>query len=413
MTVKMRNLLNIAVAVIGALCLWIYVVTVVTPDDDILIEDIPISFTGETALRSEHGLTVTNRSARSVSVKFHGSRVLLKQLSEDRSDLSVVLDVSMFTSERDYSSAYDVILPASVQDSGIQVVERTPNTVQFTVEKLASRPVNVKGVFDGTVASNRVAGEMTFDQDTIRVTGPADLVDQVSYAQIILGGSNLSRTTTKEVAVTLIGRDGEQIVSNDLSLSATEVRVTLPVYVQKELDVTITPLFGGVVHAGNTKLTISPSTVTVLGDPDIIAEMNDELSIGLLDVTQIKNDDPVLYDILLPEGVMLQSKEKQVSVKVEFDGLEVMEVPLSKVETTNINFGLNSVVGAEQILVTLRGPSEELISYDTKDLRASADLSVFRNAGTYEVPVVISTGSETIAAVGEYFVTVELIAKKN
>ena len=404
-----RKLMNAIVAVIGALFLWIYVVTVVTPDDTIVIENIPISFTGETALRSENGLTVTNRSARSASVKFHGSRVLLKQLSEDRNNISVVLDVAMFTSERDYSSGYEVVLPNSVRDSGIQIVERIPNTVQFTVEKLASRPINVKGVFDGTVAADRVAGNMTFDQNTIRVTGPAELVDQVSYAQIILGGTNLTRTTTKEVPVTIIGKDGEQIVSNDLSLSATEIRVTQPVYMQKVLDVIIKPIFGGIVNAGNTKITMSPSTITVLGDPDVLAEFGGVYEVGALDVNQVKGDEPIYYDITLPDGVSLQSTEKKIAATVSFAGLETVELPLTKIETVNVPNDWKAVVGATQLLVTLRGPSEDLIDYDEKELVAVADLSGVREAGERQIPVTIRTGKETIAAVGVYTVPVELI----
>ena len=41
---KKRKVLEAAVSLLVAICLWMYVVTVVTPDDDIIIEDIPITF---------------------------------------------------------------------------------------------------------------------------------------------------------------------------------------------------------------------------------------------------------------------------------------------------------------------------------------------------------------------------------
>ena len=229
---KKRKLFEIAAALLGAICLWLYVVTVVTPDDDIIIEDIPITFAGENILRNENNLILTNKSSRTVSVTFHGSRVLLKQLQEEKSSITAVLDVSMFTSERDYSSGYDVIFPASLQDGRIQMVECTPKTVQFTVERLATRNVNVKGLFDGTLAPGYVAGDLTYSQDTIKVSGPAALVDQVNYAQVLVGGENVRSTMTKEVPITLIDRNGDRLQSSDLTLSTMDIQVSMPVYLE-------------------------------------------------------------------------------------------------------------------------------------------------------------------------------------
>lgn len=401
------KLIEIAVAILGAICLWMYVVTVITPDDHITIADIPIVFQGENELRSEYELIISNRSASTVSVKFHGARADLKLLDRSKAGISAVLDVSQFTSERDYSAGYDIVLPSALQDNAVQVVDRSPRTIQFTVEKLQSKQVPVRGVFDGTLAEGFVQGELTFDQDTVKVTGPADLVEQVSYAQVVVSGDRVSQSFTRAVSITLFGSEGESVRSNDLIISAQEIEVTVPVLMEKTLPVTVNPVYAAGAVEGNTQISISPSEITVQG-PEMEMQNLEEVSLGDFDLSMVIGDEPVMVDILLPEGVTVASGEKQVSVQVEFTGLEHLDVSVSKLMPVNLAEDMSARIMDKAIKVTLRGLSEQLIELDDSTLVAVVDLGEYRESGSFTVPVKIETENENIGAVGEYSVTVEL-----
>ncbi len=404
---KKRKLLELAGALLCAISLWLYVVTVVTPDDDVIIEDIPITFAGENILRNENNLILTNRSARTVSVTFHGSRVLLKQLEEEKNSITAVLDVSMFTSERDYSSGYDVIFPASLQDGRIQMVECTPKTVQFTVERLVSKNVNVKGLYDGTLAANHVAGDLIYNQDVVKVSGPAALVEQVSHAQVLIGGKDLRRTTTKEVPVTLIDKNGDPLRSADLTLSATDIQVTLPVYLQKELEVTVTPIYGAAATPDNTEIMVVPSTVTVLGDPEILTDMT-ELNVGNLDLSSVFSEETIEFATSAPSGILLPAEAAKVYVHVSFDGLVMMPFEVQQVDLIKVNDGLIATWEDPGVVVTLRGPAELLQRLKASDITIRADLSSYRDPGLFTVPVNVIVWSDSVACIGEYSVLVNL-----
>lgn len=411
---KNRKLLEIILAILGAFCLWLYVVTVVTPDDDLIITDIPITFDGENTLRSEHNLLVTNRSARTVTVTFHGSRLLLKQLAEDAGSITAVLDVSAFTSERDYSASVEIIPPTFLQSDQIQVVDYSPKSVQFTVEAMASRNIPVKGVFDGQIAPGYTSGAMTFSQDTIRITGPAALVDQVSYAQVIMGRDGdkaLNRTTTRDLAVTLISVDGMPIEEADISLSTTSVQATLPVYLEKQLQLTLDIIYDASTNAENVTVTLDTQSATFLGEPDIIRDMK-ELSLGSLDLSALvtKDETSLTLPIPVPDGFILRSSEKTVKVTVRIKDLELQEVKRSTEYLTISKQaeGLNATVLDETVDLILRGDPEILSGMDMLQIELLVDLSKYKDAGIFTVPVTVKTNHPAVAALGSYTVKVNL-----
>ncbi len=407
---KKGKTFEIVVSVFLAICLWMYVVTTVTPNDSITISDIPLVFQGESELRSEHELIVSNKSTSTVTVKFYGSRSALRQFNANKRDIVAFVDVSDFDKEREYSTSFELDLPSSLQDKDVSVVDRTPTTVQFTVEKLATKQVPVRGVFDGTLAKNYVQGDLQFDQDVVKVSGPMALVEKVSYAQVVVGGDNLTQTLTKTVSLTLVGADGSTLRSKDLATSSQEIEVTVPVYLEKTLPLTLSPIYAAGATGENTSIEISPAELTVRGPRTLLEDMT-ELSLGEFDLSKAQNGEAVLVDIVLPDEVLFAGEVVQAAVTATFDGLELLPVTVTRLETANLGEGMTATITDRELPVTLRGPSDALVEFEDSVLLAVADLSGYSESGSFTVPVTIQTGSETIGAVGEYTVTVKLTAE--
>lgn len=404
---KKSKAIEIAAAILCAVCLWLYVVTVVTPNDDITISGIPVVFQGENELRNSHELIVSNKSVSVVEVKFHGSRADLKQLNANKNSITAVLDVAMFTSEREYSAGYEIVLPSALQDKELQVVDRSPRTVQFSVEKLAHRQVEVRGVFDGSLLPGFVQGDLVFDQDMVKVTGPSALVDQVSYAQVVVGGNDISQTFTADVSITLVGQNNETLHSNDLVTGTQVIRVTVPVFMEKELPLSVVPIYRGGSTAENTTVKIQPETLKVRGPESVLQPMT-EISLGELDLALVSGGETVELPLVLPEGVTAAEEIASVSVTAEFVGIETLPVTVSNLLLENIPEGMTAELQETSLDVTLRGPSEDLMEVDDETLSATADLAEYSEAGSFTVPVQVHVPGETIGAVGEYTVTVVL-----
>lgn len=401
-----RKILDLIIALLCAILLWIYVVTVITPEDDVTISDIPITFVGESELRSEYGLTIANRTATAVTVKFHGSRAALRQLVAEKNNIMATLDVTGYTDEREYSATYTVKLPSALQDNSIIVTDRSPRTIQFSVEKLMMKSIPVKGVFDGTTAAGFTAGELRFDQDRITITGPAAEVETISYAQVVVGGTDVSELIDIRESYTLIDLDGNAVYSENITSDTADIGVQVPIWVDKTVPLTISLTPGAGADESNTTVAIAPETFVLSGETDTLNAI-DSLDLGFLDLAQLRSGDTVQIPIELPDGVITPEQTLTANVTVTFTGLTEQQVTVQGISVTGLAPGMKAVLADQTLTVTLRAPESVMASQTDLTASASVDLSEYTTAGSYTVPVTI-TAPDGIGAVGSYEVAVEL-----
>ena len=113
------KLFSLIVSVLAAMCLWVYVMTVVNPDVDLVIGNIPVTFSGAEVLQEDHGLVITGDYQEFVSVHFYGKNADLKTLDQHKDEIKAVVDVSKVRSTKEYTMTYDITLPSAVSASSI------------------------------------------------------------------------------------------------------------------------------------------------------------------------------------------------------------------------------------------------------------------------------------------------------
>ena len=407
---RKNRVLDIFIALACALCLWIYVVTIVTPEDDITISDIPVTFVGENELRTESGLIISNRSVNTVTVKFHGNRALLRQLENDKANIAATVDVSGYTADKEtYSSSYRVVLPSALTDQNITVTDRSPRTIQFSVVELKTRQVELRGIFNGTLANGFVAQEPVFDPNSISVTGPEEIVDRIDYAQVILDGTGVSESIKRSVGYTLVDVDGAPIRTDDLIIAEQEVEVSMAVLREKSIPLTVSILPGGGASEENVSVTILPSEITLRGGRDALNAV-DSLLLGEIPLADLADDTTMTFPIVLPENVTKASEDETATVAIQFSGLSKAEKVITQLQVINVADSLNYELGAESVSVLLRGTKEAIDEIDPAALTAVLDMEEYSDAGTYEVPVRITLENDAVGVVGTSTVPVVLTA---
>ena len=111
---KKSKLITMAISLLAAICLWIYVVTVVNPEGTTTISNIPVTFSGAEVLREDQGLVLSGDYQDMVTVSFTGKNSDMKKLEQNKEEISAVIDVSKIRSTRDYTLSYDLLLPDAV-----------------------------------------------------------------------------------------------------------------------------------------------------------------------------------------------------------------------------------------------------------------------------------------------------------
>ena len=295
---KDRKVLNIVLAILIAIGLWLYVVNVENPTGTFRLYDLPIQIVGEDVLE-QNGMMVTDLSHKSLNVKVTGKKKTFMRLSKKNTYLSV--DVSTVSGTGDWTLSCKIVYPANVSTEGISVANWSSLKVDVTVEAQATKTVPVRGDFIGTEEEGYLAGTVRTDPATITVKGPADVLSTVSCASVQVGGDRVSDTLVETAPVALIGLDGEPVEDDDVTLGTSEVTVTVPVRRVVSVPLTVSFRAGGGASASDVRCTVSPQSITLVAEDGV--ELPGSVSLGEIDLAEIYGTTSVSLPITLPHGV--------------------------------------------------------------------------------------------------------------
>ena len=405
---KKNKIISVLLSLLIAICLWFFVVTTVTPEDSQWINNIPVTFTNEDGLFSDRNLTLSEGRDATVNLRFSGKRQDLLKLNN--TNVRVLADLTGVTAPGEWHLSYDYELPDTVSSSDISIEGRSATTVDILVAKLDTKEVEVRATFLGDVASGYVQEPMMLEYETVEISGPKDLVDRVSYAQVTLERTNLSKSVSDLLPVTLRDEDGELIESDELRCSVEEIGVEMPVYMVKEVQLTATLIAGGGASADHAICTIEPSSINVKGEPEALEALN-SINLGTIDLASVQKNQTKEFDIVVPNGMQNLTTDGTAKVTVELRNLKTQTFQVTNIEYANApSSGYRVILGTTSLTVQVRGLEDEVSEITASNIRAVADLSGLSNStGQYRVPVEIHVdGFADVGAVGTYRVLVSI-----
>lgn len=407
------KLISLAISLVAAIALWIYVVTIVNPEGSREITSIPVVFSGQEVLREDQGLLITEGGEQTISATFYGKNADLNKLLQSQDELTAVVDVTKVRSDRTYTMSYDIKLPSSVQDAGITVTDRSPKNVTFTVQKLVRKAVEIRGDFSGVrIADGYMLEKSSFDYDTVLVEGPEAVVNTIDCAQVTMTRTNLEKTVTESVSYTLVDKDGNAVDTSDLTMDIDEVEVTLNVVKYKDVPLDIEFIDGGGATSKDVKYDIEPKSITLSGDATVLDGIN-KIVLGTVDLTDmLTNKDTITLPIIIPNNAKNVTGVEEATVTLEICNKETAIVRIDKANfvLTNVPEGLEATCVTQQLQVTIRADAADINKITGGKIRVVADLSNYTLPGTHtvnEVTVYID-GYSDAGVVGEYAIVVSL-----
>ena len=409
---KAKRIPMMLVALLASVCLWLYVVTVVDPNDTSTFYNIPVTLDKAEQMQ-DNGLMLTSGENAVVNLKISGRRSELKKLSRD--NITVTADLSRIQEAGTHELPYTVALPDTVSPNSLTVEERSPARITVTAEVYSQKELEVRVVFEGD-SSGDTAGETTvIDTDTmhvnpqtVKVTGPQALVDTVSYARVVINKEDITETSTKEYSYDLVDQEGNTVDQAELVLDTETISVKIPVLKNKAVPLVLDTVPGGGATDDNISYTLSADTITISGDAAAVDKI-DKISLGTLDYATVTGTTTQTYPVSLPDGVINVSGIAEVTATIRVTGLQVTTVTVSDFDLQNVADGLTATPVSETMLLTLRGTAEALAQLKTEDITVTVDLSTFTQAGTYIIPVKVTVANGLqVGAIGSNSLTITL-----
>ena len=376
--------LSIAIAVV----MWFYVTSMDGNQASKPIRNITITFSGEEQLES-NGLMIAG-DAPSANITVKAKPAVLAQLTDKTVEL--VVDVATIERAGDYTLAYTVKLPSYISASQVQIINEGTGNVSFTVAEYRQREIELRGKFEGTTAEGYLAGDQedfVFSPNKITISGQAELVNQVSYAEVVVTGENLSENVRGDFPYRFIGASGDVIDNLDVECSVATVHTTFPILATADIPLKVDLVEGGGVALDQVTCTLSQESLTVAGSKTAVEAIQSEGSIvlGTIDLGTVHDGDVITFDIALTDELTNISGVTQVTATLDLDdSLKSKTVEVTNIDCISPPDGWAAKALTQMVEVEVRG-SQELLDAVTPDkIRVVADLKdINQAAGQYTV----------------------------
>lgn len=385
------KILRFLLSLLIAFGIWLYVVTVVSPESEVTIHNVPVQFDGEDML-AERDLIVISSKKLSVDLKLFGNRVDLNKLNA--SNITVMADLSQITEPGEHHVRYDVLYPALVQQGNIDVLERDPQYITVTVADRSWKNIPVEIRYTGSVPEGYVVDVQNakLDHGSITVTGPAEVLSKIAKACINVDLNGRTTNFAETYRLSLCGADGNPITDASMvTTSVNEVRATIEVDQIKLVELVVKVMDGGGLKASDVTVVQSLQYITVSGSESVLKDL-DTLEVAKISLSQIKVSETLVFDIQMPAGVTNVTGETKLTVDITLPELETREFVITNIRTINEPTDRKVIVITEKLVVQIRGttealdaleqmdPSELVAVVDCKDVSGMSNINTTLNA---------------------------------
>lgn len=393
----------VLLSVLLAIAFWAYVRAAVDPNGTTNIHNVRVETTGANVLASQ-GLAVSEITPQVVELQVEGPTSARTNLLRNRSGLYVRVDVSSCV-EGENTLRWREVWPEGVNTDDLTAQR---STVTVKVEKLYSKTFDIRFRLEGKVAGDYQMGTPAIEPAEVVVSGPVEQVNQVDRVEAVLKTAELSERFAGDLELIPMDKQGKSLADLELTLSAETAYVVVPVVKTKEVKLTVNLLPGGGATSDDAVPDIEPKTIVVSGaEADL--EGLEEISLGSISLSDVVGTNTFTRPIALDPSLTNESGLTTATIKVTVEGLDTEVFAVNNIRTTNPPEGYTADLVTQSVLVTVRGPAEDLANVDASQIRVVANLSGVTTEGNQQVLArVYLDGTGTVGVIGEYSISVNI-----
>lgn len=418
----MKNKLwTLLLSAVIAFSLWLYVITVVSPDSSGTIYDIPLSIAGETVLEERDLMITSNINDIKIDLTLSGNRSDLTQV--DASNITLIANLSGIDKPGVHTIQYDIIYPGSVAGNAFVIESSYPEMITITVEKREYKEIPVEIEWLGAVPEGFIAERenAVLDYEFVTVSGPSAVVSKIDHAKIQVDLTDKRESIDQSLRYTLCDVDGNPVDAGKITVNVEEVRCTLAVQRYKEVKLVVTIEDGGGATKDTVSCKISPETIKIAGS-EAALEGLEEINLGTIKLAEYEEATKLTFAIMLREGITNLSNVTEATVDLQFPNLTIEEFTVDSFRLVGVPQGMKADVITEKITVRVRGPEEEVRRL--KEAMDKAETETQKNGliiatvdltnaqvGTTTYKVLVAFGEEfsSVGVLGKLQVTVTVL----
>lgn len=365
-----------AVSVISAIILWVFVVATENPTIERDFRNIPIVYKNLDSLYNKDMDLVGDRET-TVDIVLSGASNNFISLRP--SDLRAEVDM------KDFDENSDTIPISFFYPSNLTLVESSKDQVDVRVEKIISKEVKIEINQTGTPADNFAVLVGSVIPESIAVEGARSAVDRAEKAIAVQDMAEITSNTTKNTPIRIIDSNGEEV--SGLNLSQNFINVSYDVY--KIAQVPIKLVVGNDLDeslaVGSSKLSQDMVSIMVPSSSKVVPEY---IETRPFDLSKVTESGSYKLDLIIPEGFRLRDTENEISIVYDLSPSTSKSIVKNSrdVEVRGAQ-GLSPSVEENIVInVEILGTKEQLDSLGPANIKLFVDASNL-NSGDHYLPI--------------------------
>ena len=373
------------VSFLFAAVLWLIVTNINDPSSPYKESNIPVVLKN-TDLITNNGqiYEVLDGTDMIDSVVIWAPRSVVDKLS--RSDIVAEADVRDLTS----LNTINIKLSTNKYNDKLDSIKGSIENVKLNIENKETRSFPIKANLTGEVRDGYMVGNVSTEQNLIRVSGPESLISQITRAQAEVDISGFTSNIGTDSDIRLYNEAGVEIKAQSIEKSITKVRVNVEILEKK--TVPISHKFSGIPAEGyraTGEITSGRNSVELAGKSETLRGISViEIPEGVIDVSGAVETVETVIDLrdYLPAGVVLAEEgfdgNISVSVQIEQQRRQTVSGMMENIQFVGVPEGYEAVINEpeERYRVTLVGLASELAEIDVNTLEVYVDVAAWIEA---------------------------------
>lgn len=387
-----NNQILFFLSVLIALSIWIYMSTGSSNDTVVTVEQIPIQVELPDEARN-NGMTTYFDSTESsyAAVTVTGNRKLLGSITKD--DFIVTANASNV----DRAGTFELSVSADKKSSinNFQITNCTPAKVTVKVDTESKKDFKIVPKFKYGAKNGKYA-YVTYDNDTITVSGPSEDVRAISKVGAVTSDmEDLEDSKDFTARIVLYDENDKELPQTYLNLSAKTIKGTVKISPQKTVPVKVVFVNKPQELDTSKLLTVDPEQVSIAGSEEDLKRVY-AVSLDEIDFTTLKNEKRH-FDSLqpsIPEGCKIIDNNSVFKVALDLSGFASKTLTIDKFKIVNLPDGSKGEVTTKNLKITFYGPKADLDKLTADKVTAKVDASESNgSAAAQDLPVTFDLGS--------------------
>ena len=310
-----------------AIALWLFVTNYQDPETVLTMNNVPVRILHMDTITSEgKTCTVLDDSDIIPVVTISAPRSVVDALSTD--NIIATADVQEMAEE----NMVPIVITTNKYRDAITSITSSIRYVKLSIEDEVTRTFPIELSVTGSVAEGCQIGQVTLEQNQVRVTGPESEVARVAGAGVTVDVSGTENNISTNAEIHLYNEDGRDIrLDENLKMNIDKTMVRVELLTLKEIPVKIA--VSGMPADGfrlTGETSVEPGRIAIAAKKGVLNGINavsipsSELNVTNRTKTLVKTFEIANY---LPDGVITADGETDtVKVTVEIVPMEPEEV---------------------------------------------------------------------------------------